>query len=143
MEFDASRLTWADFRAKVIGPTDPSAAPPRSIRGQLFDQWHDLDLSERPNASDNGLHVSASPFEGLAERLNWMGLDPSTDPFYRQLLYVGISKDAIQSWTKDPLVILPEKGAGGSMRGSIYDQLEDMDFAETIKKCKAIYAANK
>jgi hypothetical protein len=30
-------------------------------------------LKEVPNVGDNGVHASASPFEALAERLNWLG----------------------------------------------------------------------
>eukprot|EP00965_Chrysotila_dentata_P193356 6175718-Pleurochrysis_carterae.AAC.1 len=49
-----------------------------------------------------GVHASASPFEALAERLNWMGASLETDPFGKALLESGIPKDTIMAWTKDP-----------------------------------------
>jgi hypothetical protein len=35
VEFEPATLKWADFRGKVLGPTDPAAAPVESIRGQI------------------------------------------------------------------------------------------------------------
>jgi len=33
VEFDPKELCWADFRGKVLGPTDPADAPKDSLRG--------------------------------------------------------------------------------------------------------------
>ena len=33
VEFDPKELSWANFRDKVIGPTDPKDAPKDSLRG--------------------------------------------------------------------------------------------------------------
>ena len=49
-------LTWADFRAKVIG----------GLRVAILRDWQALGLS----SSENGVHASAGPLEGLAERLD-------------------------------------------------------------------------
>merc|ERR1712151_328156 len=68
VEFDSATLPWADFRGAVLGPTDPAAAPAESLRGRLHSDWQKLGLSAAPNTGDNGVHASASPFEGLAER---------------------------------------------------------------------------
>lgn len=80
VEWD-SKLEWADFRAKVLGPTDPSTAPKDSLRGNILANWKDLGLSSEPNTGDNGVHASASPFEALAERVNWLGYRIERDPF--------------------------------------------------------------
>ena len=32
VEWDAASLSWADFRGKVLGATDPTAAPDGAIR---------------------------------------------------------------------------------------------------------------
>lgn len=77
VEFDAEFLSWSDFRGKVLGPTDPKAAPSDSLRGKLFAQWQELGLAYEPNVGDNGVHASASPFEGLAERMNWLKVNPT------------------------------------------------------------------
>ena len=59
--------------AQVLGPTDPAEAPPDSIRGLVLKWWEPLGLTSVPNVGDNGVHASASPFEALAERTNWLG----------------------------------------------------------------------
>jgi hypothetical protein len=42
------------------------------LRGSIYRNWQQLGLSFEPNVGDNCVHASASPFEGLAERLNWL-----------------------------------------------------------------------
>merc|ERR1719188_2637141 len=73
VQWDSTALSWADFRGKVLGPTDPAEAPAESLRGQILAKWKDLGLASEPNVGDNGLRASASPFEGLAERMNRLG----------------------------------------------------------------------
>merc|ERR1712060_621849 len=80
VEFDPATVSWADFRSNVIGPTDPSQAPEGSCRGLIMSKWEELGLTEAPNKGDNGVHASASAFEGLAERINWLELDAKADP---------------------------------------------------------------
>eukprot|EP00961_Rhodomonas_salina_P258447 3493083-Rhodomonas_salina.1 len=67
VEWDAGVLSWADFRGKVLGPTDPASAPAGSLRGTINADWEKLGLKAPPNTGDNGVHASASPLEGLAE----------------------------------------------------------------------------
>ena len=111
----------------MLGPTDPAEAPEGSLRGMIMARWQELGLAAEPNVGDNGVHASASPFEGLAERLNWLGADLASDPFGSALLDVGIPAKMIQMWTVDPQV----KYVDGSM-GSLFDALEDMDAAGTL-----------
>ena len=35
-------MSWADFRGKLLGPTDPAAAPAGSLREQVYSKWEDL-----------------------------------------------------------------------------------------------------
>jgi len=72
VEFDPEFLSWSDFRGKVLGPTDPKVAPTDSLRGKIFAEWQQFGLAFEPNVGDNACHGSASPFEGLAERMNWL-----------------------------------------------------------------------
>merc|ERR1719217_1464703 len=104
VEWDSSVLSWADFRGKVLGPTDPAAAPADSLRGQIFANWKDLGLTSEPNTGDNGMHASASPFEGLAERNNWLGIPIGKDKFGRLMLKEEVSMDTIKAWSVDPQV---------------------------------------
>ena len=127
MEWKPEDLSWADFRGKVLGPTDPAAAPDGAIRKAILDNWEELGLNEPPNKGDNGVHASASPFEGLAEKMNWLEMKISDDPFGAALLEGGIPEDTISAWSKDPRVKLP-----GGDEASIFDTLEDMDVQECL-----------
>mmetsp|Transcript_3111 Transcript_3111/g.4797 ORF Transcript_3111/g.4797 Transcript_3111/m.4797 type:complete len:325 (+) Transcript_3111:66-1040(+) len=124
VDFSPSDISWSDFRGNVLGPTDPAQAPADSLRGKILKDWKSLGLEYQPNVGDNGVHASASPFEGLAERANWLKTDIAADPFGAKLLAAGISRDTIEKWSVDPQV----KGK------SLFDSLEDLDTEECVAK---------
>merc|ERR1712070_1266613 len=128
VEWDAASLSWSDFRGKLLGPTDPAEAPADSLRGQILAKWKDLGLKTEPNVGDNGVHASASPFEALAERNNWMGIPIFKDRFGRLMLDEDVQMDTIKAWSVDPQVNLGDK------QGSIFDALEDMDADDCLAK---------
>ena len=132
VEWPAASLSWEDFRGKVLGGTDPKEAAPGSARREILDNWKALGLKEEPNVGDNGVHASASPFEALAERMNWLGADLESDGFGSALLGAGVDKDTIMAWTQDPSV--PFEGK----KTSLFDLLEDMDSKACIEKAVAI-----
>lgn len=125
VDFQPDHLSWADFRGKVLGPTNPKDAPADSLRGSMLQDWQALGLEAEPTVGDNCVHASASPFEGLAENMNWLGLKPAQTDFGKRLLDAGVSAATIKDWSVDPQV----KGK------SVFDQLEDLDAEECIKKC--------
>lgn len=129
--WDESKLSWEKFRGEVLGPTDPSAAPAGSIRGTIYSSWKSLGLASQPNVGENGVHASASPFEAMAERANWLQRPYTDDKFASALLEAGISSSVIDAWTKDPQV--PDASSG--KKGSLWDQLEDMDTSACLQKC--------
>ena len=128
VEFDPARLSWADFRAKVLGPTDPKDAPPGALRGTIYKDWQALGLAAVPNVGDNGVHASASPFEGLAEKMNWLKADPATDAFGARLIKAGVPVKTIQAWSVDPQV-------GGK---SLFDQREDLNAGAGAEKAAGL-----
>jgi nucleoside diphosphate kinase len=128
VEFDSEFLAWSDFRGKVLGPTDPKAAPADSLRGQILTRWTELGLGYEPNVGDNSVHASASPFEGLAERMNWLKASPAEDTFGRAAMAAGISEKTLREWSVDPQV-------NGK---SIFDQLEDTDAQECLDRMVAL-----
>ena len=95
VEWDSSELSWADFRAQVLGMTDPVQAAPGSMRSEIVKRWESLGLAAKPNVGDNGVHGSASPFEGLAERLNWLGATLDDDATGHALLGAGVKLSLI------------------------------------------------
>jgi len=122
VEWD-SKLKWEDFRGSVLGPTDPATASKDSLRGAILAGWKDLGLSSEPNTGDNGVHASASPFEALAERMNWLGDRIERDAFGKVLLKAGIPAATIRDWSKDPQVTFGPM----AMTQSLFDTLEDTD----------------
>jgi nucleoside diphosphate kinase len=137
VEFDDATLKWADFRGKVLGPTDPASAPADSLRGIVNADWEKLGLAAPCNTGDNAVHASASPFEGLAERTNWLGVAIKDDPFGAALLEKGMTEDMIKAWCVDPQVTQVDDS-----KGSIFDALEDKDIDDCIATCVAISKKN-
>jgi hypothetical protein len=130
-------LSWGDFRGKLLGPTDPADGPEGSIRKTILDSWKELGLASEPNKGDNGVHASASPFEGLAEKANWLGASISKDAFGKALIDAGLSQETIKAWSVDPRVELPN-----GEKGSVFDALEDMDVDECLKKLISLNSLN-
>jgi len=131
------QLSWADFRSKVIGSTDPTKAQETSMRRRILNEWQALGLTGSPDGSDNGVHASASPFEGFAERSNWLENSASEDAFGKVLLEAGVSAERIAAWSKDPQVNRPD----GS-KGSVFDALEDLDSDACLNKFLEISKCN-
>merc|ERR1712039_439112 len=135
-QWPTQKLSWADFRGKLLGGTDPKSAAPGSMRNQIYKNCQDLKLKAVPNTRNNGVHASASPFEALAERANWLGADLSKDPFGKALLASGVSLKTIKAWTDDPPVKFEGK------KQSLFDLLEDLDGRECLQKSAKIAAQN-
>merc|ERR1712014_210364 len=102
VEWDPASMSWEDFRGKLLGPTDPAEAPKDSLRGEILAKWKDLGLEAEPNVGDNGVHASASPFEGVAERLNWLGKRCNQDKYCKAMVAAGIKEATINAWSVDP-----------------------------------------
>jgi nucleoside diphosphate kinase len=132
VEWEESALSWQAFRGEVLGATDPATAVPGSARRAIYDDWKSLGLQAQPDVGDNGVHASASPFEAMCERLNWLGATLESDPFGAQLLAAGIPKETILAWTKDPQVTVEGKSA------SLFDSLEDLSVSACLAKAKEI-----
>eukprot|EP00440_Ansanella_granifera_P012753 gb/GFBE01013854.1/.p1 GENE.gb/GFBE01013854.1/~~gb/GFBE01013854.1/.p1 ORF type:complete len:321 (+),score=123.31 gb/GFBE01013854.1/:1-963(+) len=137
VEWDPKTLSWADFRGKVLGPTDPADAPAESLRGQILAKWEELGLKDKPNVGDNGMHASASPFEGFAERNNWLETPIQDDTFGRAMLAAGLPESMIKSWSVDPQVNIDK-----TKLGSVFDQLEDMDAKVCLDKVTELSKLN-
>ena len=102
-------------------------------------RYKELGLETEPNQSDNGIHASASPLEGLAEKVNWLERKPENDAFGKALLEAGISQETIEAWSVDPRVLLPPDG---QVEGSIFDAVEDMDVQDCLAKLLLINSLN-
>jgi hypothetical protein len=137
VEWDSTKLSWSDFRNVVLGPTDPADGPPGSLRRTILEQYESLGLAAKPDKGDNGVHASASPFEGLAEQMNWLGQSVDDLEFGKALLASGLSKETIQDWSVDPRIIQVDR-----TQGSVFDALEDMDVEDCLAKLVTLNEIN-
>lgn len=138
VQWNPAKLSWSDFRNNLLGPTDPAEGPEGSIRKTILDKYEALGLKSVPNKGDNGVHASASPFEGLAEKNNWLEISIADDAFGASLLAAGLTEETIKAWSVDPRVTLPD----GS-KGSVFDALEDMDVSECLEKLVELNKLNQ
>merc|ERR1712232_27036 len=136
VEWSTSALPWGDFRGKLLGGTDPKTADAGSLRNTIFKDRQSLGLKGEPNTGDNGVHASASPFEALAERTNWLGATIEGDAFGRAMLAKGVPLAMIKAWTDDPPVNFEGK------KQSLFDLLEDLDGRDCLAKSALIAKAN-
>ena len=65
VEFDPATLPWADFRGKVLGPTNPADAPPDSLRGIIAADWKALGLQAPCNGGDNAVVRAATALQTI------------------------------------------------------------------------------
>lgn len=73
-----SDLPWRVLRREMLGDTYPDKALPGSIRRNLLEQRESLGLP-RVDITSNFVHLSAGPFEGVGELLNFFrGLDQAS-----------------------------------------------------------------
>ena len=141
IEFNSKQLSWSQFRNVILGPTDPVDGPPGSLRRTIYEQYETLGLKAVPDKGDNGVHASASPFEGLAEKNNWLQRSIETDSFGQALMKDGnLPLEVIKAWTVDPQVYTT---IDKSTKGSIFDTLEDLDVSDCYKKLVELYQYNK
>mmetsp|Transcript_3757 Transcript_3757/g.5421 ORF Transcript_3757/g.5421 Transcript_3757/m.5421 type:complete len:402 (-) Transcript_3757:185-1390(-) len=130
-------LSWADFRGVVLGATDPTTAPKGSIRRTILDEYKSLGLKTKPNTGDNGVHASASPFEALAERANWLGASIEGDLYGKGLLAAKVPKSKIEEWSGDSQVSVEGETEPGKTM-SVFDTLEDLDADDILAKVAII-----
>jgi nucleoside diphosphate kinase len=133
VEWATDSMHWADFRSKFIGATNPAKAETTSLRGQVYAQWESLGLAAQPDTGDNGIHASASPFEALVERMNWVNADVSNDSFGKRLLALGVPQDTVIEYSTDPQV------AFSGEKSSLFDLLEDLNAEECAQKLAKAY----
>jgi diadenosine tetraphosphate (Ap4A) HIT family hydrolase/nucleoside diphosphate kinase len=138
VQWDSKKLAWADFRSNVCGVTDPEQADAGSLRGQIFSKWEELGLKAKPNVGQNAVHASASPFEGLSEKMNWLGFKIGGDSFGTALLEAGIPAKVLREWGRDPQVTIE-----GGKKGSCFDYLEDKDAQPCVEALMDLWNLNR
>mmetsp|Transcript_26646 Transcript_26646/g.63302 ORF Transcript_26646/g.63302 Transcript_26646/m.63302 type:complete len:298 (-) Transcript_26646:175-1068(-) len=127
VQFDEANLPWKDFRGSVLGATDPTTASQGSLRRVILEQWKELGLAQEPSTSDNGVHASAGPIEGLRERMIWLGVKAEEDAFGELLASKGVKPALVASLCNNQLVTVDGK------EGPAFDMLEDTDSSVALQ----------
>eukprot|EP00672_Neobodo_designis_P015739 CAMPEP_0174832030 /NCGR_PEP_ID=MMETSP1114-20130205/3448_1 /TAXON_ID=312471 /ORGANISM="Neobodo designis, Strain CCAP 1951/1" /LENGTH=335 /DNA_ID=CAMNT_0016065881 /DNA_START=38 /DNA_END=1041 /DNA_ORIENTATION=+ len=132
-------LSWRSFRADVIGATDPRVAAAGSIRRAILDDWEGLGLAKAPDMAQNGVHASAGPLEGVAERRIWANARadaPADDP-------------VVTRWTEGESAVLTkaalEKALGNPTIDGIplFDLLEDLQTSDAKDKLRQLASSTR
>merc|ERR1712217_144827 len=122
VEWDEKDFSFADFNDKLIGATNPTKARQASLRGKICREWKKHDLESAPDASDNVVHASASPFEGLCDRMKRLGVSCHNDAYGRALLAAGVTEQTIRAWKSNPEINVT---SDNGKKGSVFDALKD------------------
>ena len=100
---------WGTLRNEMVGATFPEKAVPHSIRGTLYAHAEDYGLGT-VSIANNGVHLSAGPFEGLFEINNFFGkildIDIEKQPplLLKKMLAAGLPMQTALKSLENPIV---------------------------------------
>lgn len=134
-----SHTPWRVLRQQLLGATDPNRAAEGSIRRSLLQQQRDLGLAE-VNMSNNGLHLSAGPLEGMVELQTFfsdfeegMQLDLQKTCFGQLVLSKAHHEQLLSKLAANPLLKISGRPA------SAFDLTEEMDSEAAARKLVDVY----
>ena len=136
-----SDTRWEKLRDQMIGDTFPERALTGSIRGQLHANPARYGFDE-VTIANNGVHLSAGPFEAMFEIANFfgslVGTDISSTPprIVETMLAAGIARDDAFLAKENPDV---EDGDGSTT--DLFDATEHLDTEPAVSLYRANVAA--
>lgn len=123
IEWDNAHHSWQQFQDQVVGAEDPSLAHPMSLRSMLGAEWRSLGMASSLGAVRNGLHVSSSAFEALAEVDIWASHLVEGDRLREELLQIGLTDSMLKDWMLNV-----------SVKGQpVFDQLQGKGSRECVE----------
>lgn len=125
VEFAPEQVSWLQFRKEVLGATNAAKAAPGSFRAELYSQY-----KVAFPGSDNFVHGSAGPLEGLVERaIHESGFDMATNPVGRYLETLGVTLERFEQWLdRQPTAAL----------GELFDATEEKDTDDVFPILDAV-----
>lgn len=126
-----SNTDWAILRDKMIGGTFPEKADQHSIRGMLYANPQQFGF-ETVSIANNGVHLSAGPFEAMFEIANFfgniLGLDLEKQPplLLRRMLAQGIALPQALKALDNPIALHDPKPI------DLFTATEDLDTEKAI-----------
>lgn len=127
-----SNTGWGRLKNEMVGATFPEKAVSESIRGILYARPRDCGL-ESVSIANNGVHLSAGPFEAAFEVVNFfgkiLGIDSVHTPplVFRQMAEAGLSVESALSVLRNPILDTPAKPT------DLFTATEDMDTPAAIQ----------
>jgi hypothetical protein len=134
VQWNEADLSWADFRGKLIGSTDPAKADPVSIRGTLLKDYQSrFGLDTTPTTTLNGVHASAGPIEGARECVIWSKM-PASHVFvlHKAARKAKVSEAAWKQAMDNAKVSLGDK------KGLVFDISEGMSAVQGLELLKEL-----
>lgn len=115
----------------MIGSTFPEKASAGSIRGELYARAAEFGY-DKVDIANNGVHLSAGPFEGIAELDNFVAKALGKDifaqlSFVKYMLAQGLTMEQIKKSITNPTLIIEEKAK------DLYGITEDMEPTAAAK----------
>jgi hypothetical protein len=118
---------WKTLRGDMVGNTYPEKAAPSSMRGAIYADPPLYGLT-RVDISTNGVHLSAGPYEGVFEILNFFGsiVDQPLPLLARRLMDKGLSAEAALKTAANPPVVANGKAT------DLFSATEDVDTSPAV-----------
>ena len=126
-----SDTAWKTLRNEMVGNTYPEKAAPSSIRGSIYAEPPKYGLSQ-VDISNNGVHLSAGPFEGVFELTNFFGdlyareKEHMVPLLVRRLVARGVPADKAFTIAQNPQVTVNGK------QTDLFSASEDLDTDQAV-----------
>ncbi len=119
IEFDSDKLKWSEFRKNILGITNCSKSSKDSFRGLMYKKYKINDP-----VTNNFVHGSAGPFEGMIERIiHEENFSFSTNPIGVYLLSRNMTQEQFNKWFQKQSI---EK------KSFIFDETEEKNSNQII-----------
>lgn len=131
-----SDTDWAKLKNDLVGETFPERASQDSIRGILYSKANEYGFEE-VTVTSNCVHLSAGPFEGMKEVVNFCGkiidLNTKKQPplLLRKMLSDGIDYDTAIGTMDNPLIEYDGK------RADLFTATENLNSENAISVFKS------
>jgi len=126
-----SNTDWVTLRDRMIGNTFPERAERESIRGTLYAQPRAFGL-ESVSIANNGIHMSAGPYEGMFEIANFFGkilklnLEQEPPLLLQRMFEAGMERSQALSALANPMIPSDSKPI------DLFTATESMDTGKAI-----------
>jgi hypothetical protein len=133
---------WSTLKNEMVGAAFPEKAAPDSMRGELYKNAKDYGLKS-VTVENNCMHLSAGPFEAMAEVVNFfsaitkMDIKKERPLMLKKMLSAGIDYGITIKTLDNPEIEYRSK------RTDLFTATEEMDSDEAISLFKETLKAGK